>query len=143
MSAGDARLFTSRALRHAGVSGVRVQPDVAAVDYRPGSVKVPVPVWRTTAVVEEIGTLHLEIPRRSNRAVLVDDVVDSGDAYILSPAQFASLKQFRFDPVADRVRRAGVLAGSALALAAAFLAFSALAIRAAKPERPARSRRRR
>ena len=83
-----------------------VSSEVTLASYRSPDPKFrnqkSVPVWRTHGTVPE-GTIELYVPRRGNSAVFVRDEATAGGP-LLTDRQFRQLRDFRYNPAADRRR---------------------------------------
>jgi len=120
MTKSDARAFTTKALQHVGLSGVRVAETVEAASYKSADPRFirdqAVKVWATSADVDG-GTVLLDVERRGDRAVYVRDTRADGGGPLLTDQQFSSLNRFRYDPAGDRHRhRARPWAATAVVL---------------------------
>jgi hypothetical protein len=106
MTRADARAFARKALVRVGFTNVQVSNDVTLASYRSPDDRQKnqkaVSVWRTHSTVGE-GTIDLYVPRNGNSAVFVRDEASAGGP-LLTDRQFRLLRDFRFNPAADRRR---------------------------------------
>ncbi len=106
MTRADARTFARQALTHIGFTGIVVSPQVTLASYRSPDTRFrnqsPVRVWQTKSTVPE-GTIELYVARTGNSAVFVRDEATGGGP-LLSDQQFRRLRDFRYNPAADRRR---------------------------------------
>lgn len=126
MTAADARDFTGRALTDAGLSDVRVDPQVVPTRYTstdPRFRNQPIEVFQTRSVVAG-GQVELYVPKRGDAAVYVRDVSVAG-GQLLNPDQFHRLEQFRYNASDERqsrqTRRIGAGAVALVVVVAALL----------------------
>lgn len=151
MTAADARVFTERALKHAGLAKVTVVPEVVGGKFRSTDSRFrnepPVEVFSTRSFATRssgvTGEVELLVPRRGDRAVYVRDTATGGGAF-LEEDEFRRLEAFRFSPASDRQsddrRKAAVAAAALLAIAAINLLW--VVVTGAADPRPRRHSRR-
>ncbi len=132
MTRSDARAFAHRALTHIGFTNVHVARQVTLAAYRSPDTRLrnqkPVAVWQTRSTIGDQGTVDLYVPRKGNSAVFVRDEATAGGP-LLSDRQFRLLRDFRYNPAADRRRnrlRGPTIAAIVLAVLVAVALFVAV-----------------